>query len=96
MLKRFSNKIAPYCVLSVIFLAISIVLSWLFGFSLSNSWQALVVLLFVFGPLWICGWKQTQKHKGKHPFGSLFGRFCLVLTALGYLIIVIAFTAGKI
>lgn len=96
MLKNFSNKVAPYCILSVIFLAVSIALSLLFDFSLTNTWQAFVALVFVFGPLWICGWKQTKKHKGKHPFGCFCGRFCLVLIALGYLLTVIAFLTGQI
>lgn len=90
------KKFFPYCILSLIFLAISIILSVIFDFSLSNTWQALVALPFIFGPIWILGWKQVAIHKTKHPLLCVFGRFCLVVSAIGYMITVVFFCVGLI
>lgn len=85
------KKILPFFKFSTVSLVVALTLSYLFDFPLSNSWQAGVTLLFVFGPYWVYGWKQTAVYKGKHPFVCLISRFYLVLMVVGYLIAVIAF-----
>ena len=90
------KKMAPYCIASLIFLVIAIILSLVFRFSLSNTWQGLVSLPFIFGPLWIWGWKQTCVHKTKHAILSFFGKYCLILFAVGYVATAIIYLAGLI
>ena len=80
--------------ISLFFLVLSILLSALLDFSLTNTWQALVALPLIFGPLWIYGWKNTSGNKVKHPPLYYFGRFCLILFVGGYLLTVIAFFGG--
>lgn len=80
------KKNLPYFLFSAIALVISIILSYVFDFSLSNTWQACVALLLVFGPLWICGWKQACAQKHKHPVICFLARFYLILMLVGYLI----------
>lgn len=92
----FMKKIVPYCVVSFIFLLLSIALSMLFQFSLTNTWQALVSLLLIVSPLWVFGWKQTCEHKDKHPFLCFGGKYCLILFAVGYLVTVIIYVEGLI
>lgn len=81
--------------LSAIALLISIILSKLLDFSLSNTWQASVVLFAVFGPWWIYFWKQTKDHHSQHPFLCLGSRFVLILLFIGYLISIILFPLMK-
>lgn len=90
------KRIAPYFLLSFIFLVLSILLSLLFKFSLTNTWQALVSLLLIFSPLWILGWKQTYEYKVKHPLFCFWGKYCLILCAVGYLATVIIFVVGLV
>ena len=85
------NKILPYAIFSFASLMLLIILSTLLGFSLSNTWQAGVALLLVFGPYWIFGWKASTETKYDHPVISLWLRFCLILLLIGYLISVLAF-----
>lgn len=85
------KKVLPYALFSFVSLILSIVLSILLEFSLSNTWQASVALLLIFGPLWIFGWKTCTEIKGDHPLSSLGLRFCLILTLIGYFISVLAF-----
>ena len=83
-------KIRPYVIFSLVSLFIAIVLSNILNFSLTNSWQASIVLLFVFGPLWLFGWKKIDTiHKKPVIFSCL--KFCLVLVLLGYLLGVLLF-----
>ncbi|MBE6920334.1 MAG: hypothetical protein E7468_02070 [Ruminococcaceae bacterium] len=85
------KKYLPYFLFSAIALIISLVLSFLFDFSLSNTWQACVALLLVFGPLWICGWKEVCVQKHKHPVICFLARFYLILVLVGYLISTLVF-----
>ena len=85
------KKHLPYFLFSAISLIISIVLSHLFDFSLSNTWQASVALLFVFGPLWICAWKQACTQKHRHPVICFIVRFYLILMLAGYFIATLVF-----
>ena len=87
------KKYLPYFLFSAIAAILSIVLSYIFEFSLSNTWQARISLLFVLGPLCICGWKETTAQKHKHPIICFIIRFYLVCTlfVLGVLIVTIVF-----
>lgn len=90
------KKFISYCTLSIVATIVSICLSIFFDFSLSNTWQAFVAMLFIFGPLWVFGWKKTETIKNKHPLAFIFGRFCLVNLIIGYVLSVILFLSGKI
>jgi len=81
-------KILPYFVFSCVALVLSIMLSWIFEFSLSNSWQAGFVLALVFGPYWRFFWKKAALSSGNK---RLFMRFCLVNILLGYVITVVVY-----
>ena len=76
----------PYFKFSTISLILSIILSLVFNFSLLNSWQAGVTLLFVVGPYWIYGWKQAVANKKRYPILCLIARFYLILWLVGSLI----------
>ena len=88
------KKFLPYGIFSLIALVISIILSELLDFSLSNTWQALLALVFVFGALWVYGWKQTSVHKRNHPFISFIGRWCLIMLVIGYIISALLILSG--
>lgn len=90
------KKFIFYCMLSVVATIVSICLSAVFEFSLSNTWQAFVAMLFIFGPLWVFGWKKIDAIKNKKPLGYIFGRFCLINFISGYVLSVILFLCGKI
>lgn len=75
--------------LSTSALLVSIFLSRIFDFSLSNTWQAGVSLFFIFGPWWKFCWMYTQNHQSQFLF--LFSRFVLILLLVGYVISIIAF-----
>ena len=90
------RRIIPYCVLSIIAAVVAIGLSIILDFSLSNTWQASVAMLFIFGPLWIYGWRETTTIKNKHPLIFVFGRFCLINLVIGYLLSVVLFFTGII
>lgn len=90
------KKFVPYCIASGVNLVLAIALSLLFNFSLSNTWQGLVSVLLVFGPFWIYGWKQADEHKDKYPFFSALGKWCLILFACGYLLVVLLYLARVI
>ena len=81
---------------SAIALAVFLVLSWLFDFPLSNSPQAGVALLFVFGPWWKLGWRYARTQKSQYPFRCLTLWFALVLTLVGYVLSLILFALGWI
>ena len=81
-------KILPYFAFSFVALLLSIVLSSIYAFSLSNSWQSGIVLALVFGPYWCFFWKKAGLSSG---FKCLFLRFCLVNILLGYIITVVVF-----
>lgn len=84
------KRILPYFIFSTVALFLSIVLASIFEFSLSNSWQAGIVLAFVFGPYWCFFWKKARLSSGSK---CIFIRFCLVNILLGYIIAVVAFLA---
>ena len=90
------KKLVPYCIASGVNLVLAIALSLLFNFSLSNTWQGLVAVLLIFGPLCILGWKQANEHKGKYPFISALGKWCLILFTCGYLLVVLLYLARVI
>lgn len=82
------NGNKPYYIFSIVAYIVSVILSKIFKFSLHNTWQAFVVLVMVFGPLWVLGWKTSNKYKKKHSFICGIAKFYLVLILLGYLIFV--------
>ena len=88
------KKFRLYGAVSLSFLLLSILLSNLLDFSLTNTWQGLVALLLIFGPLWICSWKGISVYKGNLSVLCFLGKFCLVLLVGGYLLTIIAFLAG--
>ena len=90
------KKFVPYGIASLVFLVLSIVLSAIFHFSLSNTWQAMVALLFIFGPMWILGWKQTSRQNCKCSPLRILGRFGLILLAVSYLLSVIVIVTGLV
>jgi hypothetical protein len=79
-------KFKPYGFFSLIATIVCIGLSAIMKFSLSNTWQGLVALPIIFGPLWVYGWKATTSIKHKYPFLSVFCRFCLINLAIGYVL----------
>lgn len=89
----YMKKFLPYFFSSTISLITAIVLSNTLHFPLSNSWQASIVSIFVFGPCWIYCWRYSPNIKKKHPFLFLFTRFCLLLLVIGFAISTILFFA---
>ena len=79
---------------SAIVLVAAVALSVLFDFSLSNTWQGLVVLPVVFGPLWKYGWNYAKAQKFQKPGMILMLRFVLLLLLAGYVITVIGVMCG--
>lgn len=84
------KEFAKYSIFSLVSLVLSIIFSLVFDFSLSNSWQAGIVLPFVFGPYWLYGWKKSAKLKEKMILFFL-ARFYLILILLVYFIVFILF-----
>ena len=80
------KKFLPYGIFSAIAMVVSVVLSVLFDVSLSNTWQGMLAVLLGFGPLWVCGWKETTVIKSIHPGLFVFCRFCFINLALGYIL----------
>lgn len=87
---RFRN----YFIVSTISLVLSIVASMIFDFPLSNSWQAGIVLLLVFGPYWIYGWRKSILLKNSKHLLAFFLKFYLILILLTYLITILIFIKG--
>ena len=79
------KKLLPYALFSTISIILSVILSYVFDFSLSNSWQAGVVLLLVFGPYWRYCWKFSRQYKEKAPLLCLCLRGILIMLLFGYL-----------
>jgi len=89
-------KFTSYCMLSLVAAIVSICFSAIFNFSLSNTWQAFIAMLFIFGPLWVFGWKKTGALKNKYPLAFIFGRFCLINLIIGYVLSLVLFLSGVI
>jgi len=53
-------------------------------------------MLFIFGPLWVFGWKKTGALKNKYPLAFIFGRFCLINLIIGYVLSLVLFLSGVI
>ena len=90
------KKILPYCILSIVAIIVSICFSAIFGFSLSNTWQGLVAVLFIFAPLWVFAWKKVGVLKNKHLLAFVFGRFCMINLVVGYVLSVVLLLSGKV
>lgn len=85
------KKFLPYFTISTIAFVFSTILSYRFHFALSNSWQAGVVLAFVFGPYWVYFWNLSTNYKKKSYIITFLLRFSLILLLIGYLISVCMF-----
>ena len=79
-MKRF----LPYMCLSIIAIFVSMALSKIFHFSLSNTWQGLLALTPILGPYYVYGWKMSQEIKNKSFFLFFYMRFFLVMTIIAY------------
>lgn len=86
------KKFFPYFLFSSSSLFVAILLSRLLGFSLSNTWQAGVVLALVFGPYWLYSWNCSNKYKLVRSFTFVVWRFCLILLLTAYIIALLVFT----
>ena len=75
-----------YLLISVGAIVISVILSAIFNFSLSNTWQASIALFFIFTPMGVYLWKLSDKHKERVPFICGFIKIFLCLAAGAYLI----------
>ena len=89
------KKIKPYFIVSTTSLVVFVVLSKLLDFSLKNTWQAGVFLVFFFGPYWIFAWKQAISNKKKNPLLFAFLLYCLILSSLGFMIASVLFFKGS-
>ena len=87
-------KFKFYGFLSLIATIVCVGLSALLKFSLSNTWQGIVALPIIFGPLWVYGWKATTFMKRKYPLLMVFCRFCLINLVIGYVLGVALSLAG--
>ena len=77
------SKILKTSILSASFLVISVILSAIFDFSLSNTWQGGVAVVLVFAPFWVYAWGLSTKLKHL-PFLCYIIRFFLVAAVVGY------------
>lgn len=76
----------PYFLFSFVSCVIAVLLSIIFHFSLSNTWQAGVALIFIFGPYLIYGWKRSAEYYEKYPFACLLVRTIISLFIMAYII----------
>ena len=81
------KSVVPYIVFSLLAIVISSILAYVFGFSLTNTWQAAIALPFVLGPYWLWLWRVSSSLNVISPVISLSIRFILVVSAFMFLII---------
>ena len=86
-----SKSIKPYFLFSTGSIILALILSKIFSFSLQNTWQAGVVLPFIFGPYWIWGYKVSKDIKQNHPFLFFIIRFYLFLFVISFVTIYIVY-----
>lgn len=85
----------PYLIFSVCATIGSIILSKLLNFSLTNTWQAGLALLLVFGPGLFYFWKVSSQMKHQRPFFAIAIKICEVVFLLGSCIAaIVAVTQG--
>jgi hypothetical protein len=80
------KKLRPYFLFSIISILSATLLSIIFRFSLTNTWQSGVTLVFTFGPYFIYAWKFSKTHNTKYPYLCSAIRFFVLLSGLGFLI----------
>ena len=80
------NRIRPYLYSSITATVIASILSFLFDFSLKNTWQASVALFFICGPLWFFAWKETEFLNDKMFIFRGFIKFFLGAALIIYVI----------
>jgi len=81
----------PYFIFSTSSLIIAVVLSWCFDFSLTNTWQASVALVFVLGPYWLYAWKAADFYDYRAPFLCQCAKYALLVLAAMFVIVPIVF-----
>lgn len=57
--------VRPYFLFSLISCIVAILFSMVFRFSLTNTWQAGVAIVFIFGPFLVFGWKFSRGTRGR-------------------------------
>jgi len=80
------NKFVKIIILSVTFFVIAVILSVIFKFSLSNTWQGGVAVLFIFGPFWVYTWGLSTRLKHL-PFVCNIIRFFLITAVVAYVLV---------
>ena len=83
------KEVRPYFIFSFVSLTIAVILSKLFHFSLTNTWQAVVSLFFVFGPFMVYGWQKASQIEDQTPFLGTIIRGVIVAFLLGCVLIVV-------
>ena len=73
----------PYLIFSACATIGSIILSKLLNFSLTNTWQAGVALLLIFGPGLLYLWKISERKKHQRPLIALTIKICEIVFVLG-------------
>ncbi len=77
-MKRF----LPYMCFSIAAVIVSVVLSNILHFSLSNTWQGMFALFPIFGPYYVYGWKISGEYRRKSLFIFFFIRFFLMMVII--------------
>ena len=88
------KKIKPYFIFSTTSLVVAVVLSKLLHFSLANTWQAGVFLLFFFGPYYVFAFKQATANRKSHPLVFAFLVYCLTVFSVGSILIAVLYFNG--
>ena len=78
--------VRPYFLFSLISCIVAILFSRVFRFSLTNTWQAGVAIVFIFGPFLVLGWKFSNKQKDKYPLLCNIIRLGIVLLVFSFIL----------
>ena len=71
-------------IISTVALLLSLFLSLLLDFSLSNTWQGMVALIPIFAPFYWLAWKFSGEYKEKDILISIFIRFMIIVSVIVY------------
>ena len=83
------KKLLPYAIFSAVSLIVVSVLSIVFSFSLTNTWQGMVSLIPIMGPFYVLVWKLTKEYKKREPLICFFVRFFWIASVLVYAIVTV-------
>lgn len=81
-----SKDFAIAIIFSLMSIIFSLVLADIFDFSLTNTWQGMLALCPIFGPIYIWGWRFTAIKKKKFYGLILFIRFLMICALISYVI----------